>query len=134
MILYYTIQWGYNKSYSIEGKDLIRAMYAKMSNSVFAQDDFMIEGNLIQVIHPNFAKTAGWNETYKITPEDEEFLRNRYADKFRGKIGLAKDYCNFCLKENRKPDFEIPLKEVRAALGGEHSQFASQLGAQFKLS
>lgn len=87
---YYKVMRGWGDDYvSVSEDKLHLAIYAKLAGKVFLADG-LIDGPKIEMIVPDYHKTMGWNQGYKMQPEDYGDVKSRVGD-MQKRIGIASD-------------------------------------------
>lgn len=73
---YYRVYLGYDKFISVNEEQLPKVIRSKAEGATVLLPQALIDGKYISLIEPDIHKMMGWNEGYKITAED-----NNYIDK-----------------------------------------------------
>jgi len=85
---YYKVRM-FNENISIDETELARALYAQVTGKVAILKNGSVSGNQIFSITPDYHKAMGYNEEYKLTPEDHKEIAIKCKD-YVGKIGEVK--------------------------------------------
>lgn len=110
---------GYRKDqeYSIDADEAHKVYYLfhnPEKRAVFS-DGIALKGDQIQTIKPDYHKTMGWNETYLLTDDDMNEIRNKGIDiKIRNAMEFSKGVAQLCPLE----DLATPLIQLK----GKYSQ------------
>jgi hypothetical protein len=94
----------FGDSISIDETELARALYAQVTGKVAILKNGSITGNQIFSITPDFHKAMGYNEGYKLTPEDHNDISNR-CKSYDGFIGDVKQQLTQAMLANKVEDF-----------------------------
>lgn len=95
---YYKIKM-FDENISIDETELARALYAQITGKVAILKNGSVSGNNIFSITPDYHKAMGYNEGYKLTPEDHKEIAIKCKD-YVGKIGEIKQQLTGAMRSN----------------------------------
>lgn len=96
---YYKVRM-FNENISIDETELARALYAQITGKVAILKNGSVSGNQIFSITPDYHKAMGYNEDYKLTPEDHKKIAEKCKD-YIGTIGEVKLQLTGAMKDNQ---------------------------------
>jgi hypothetical protein len=104
----------FNENISIDETELARALYAQITGKVAILKNGSVSGNQIFSITPDYHKAMGYNEDYKLTPEDHKEIAGKCRD-YIGVVGEVKNGLAEAMRIGRAEDF-IRLDEKTRSL------------------
>lgn len=90
--MHFKVKTGFNAEdfISIQEDELEKAIYAQITGSVAIFKGSTVRGTMIQSITPDIHMKMGWNQGYKLGPEDMAEVGGKLATE-QALIGKAKD-------------------------------------------
>ncbi len=114
--LYFRVWLGYEKFISITDDELEKALAAHISGGIALLGNGSVSGKSISLIEPDYHRAMGYNEGYKLTPEDWKQIDSQCAE-YKGYIGRAKENVQKMLAEgkvlkSKQKSIELPKAKV----------------------
>lgn len=119
--LYFKLLRAYgNDHVSIEEAELEKAIYAQVSGDIFIGPGGSIAGNKIEMIVLDIHRTAGYNEGYRMQPEDWSYIRRDFGGQdirnlAEKKFLTATDSVKLNIERNRPDLIGKDMPRLRAA-------------------
>lgn len=88
---YFKVWCGYEKFLRIDEDELPRALAAQITGKVVTLAEGQVRGSSITMIEPDFHRAMGWNDGYKLQPEDYQDIRRTLGDSYNGHVAKIKD-------------------------------------------
>jgi hypothetical protein len=87
---YFKVWIGYEKFIPIDEEELPRAIAAQITGKIVTLKNGQVRGSAVTVIEPDYHRAMGWNDGYKLGPEDHSEI-SKYCGDYRGYIGKIKE-------------------------------------------
>jgi hypothetical protein len=116
--LYFRVWLGYEKFISITHDELNKALAAHLSGGIALLANGSVSGKSITLIEPDYHRAMGYNEAYKLTPEDWNQI-DHHCGEYKGFIGKVKEEIQQMLAEGKtvKSAEKIILPEKKKVTG-----------------
>lgn len=114
---YFIVKTGFgpNDQFSIDERDLKKAIYAQVNGSVAAFKDRTIRGTNIIEIREDWHREVGWNRGYELQPLDLEELQDKgIYRKYAGAVGEARDVVKYLIDSNQLHLLDKSNDEIKA--------------------
>jgi len=95
---YFKIHIGFNHSLSIDETELEKAIYAQITGKVFIGKSGTVSGNSITMILSDYNRSMGWNDGYKLGPEDYSEVKKKFGSSLDGYVGEIKEKIEYLIK------------------------------------
>lgn len=95
---YFKVWLGYEKFIPITEVELPKALAAHITGGVAVLPDGSVSGKSITLIEPDYHRAMGFNDGYKLLPEDWSYINRDCAD-YKGYIETIKREVHALLKE-----------------------------------
>lgn len=119
--IYFKLLRTYGNDYiSIEEAELEKAIYAQLSGDIFVGPGGTVAGNKIEMIVLDINRSAGFNEGYRLLPEDWGYVRRDFGghdlrDLAEKKFLAASDKVKLYVEQNRTDLIGKDMPRLRAA-------------------
>jgi hypothetical protein len=87
---------GYEKFIRIDDTELPRVLAAQITGKIVTVGDAQIRGSTITVIEPDYHRAMGWNDGYKLGPEDHADI-SKHCREYVGYVGKIKEEVHLAL-------------------------------------